>query len=157
MRLLLIWKNMIKHSMIIFVFFNNVAYTMQLAYCSNFILDDKKPITIETLKDARQSLKGLPLSKMQNGRQILSETLFTLSVYWTDEWDEVGINFAKDLLAAGGDPEYPVHTKRYCDEIELGKSSSFKSSVVISTESQNSLNTSKGKLLALFRNHRIAD
>lgn len=74
---------------------------------NNFLLDPLLPIKIGDIKKASADLAKLPIEKMKDSQTMLSETLITVSLHWTDEWGDEGLQFVRNLIEKGANPKYP--------------------------------------------------
>lgn len=109
-----------------------------------FILDITKPVSVQQIYKAAGVLAKFSKEKIHD-KKILSEALYNLSVCWSDEWENVGIEFAKNLIEKGADPHYPqLETEGF----ECGKSGPYSSSIIVYT--QTAFRTARGKLLDYF-------
>lgn len=112
----------------------------------DFIIPSNKKITNQALETAISAIPKLPLSKMQNSKQILSEALYTLSAYWDDEFASKGLLLAELLIKNGADPHQQKIT---AEDLELGKSSNYKHSFY--EYRQTPYLVARGALLTLFK------
>lgn len=75
----------------------------------NYLLFDiKKPFTVKTIQDAYLKFihHQLPIARSHDKKRMLSESLFILSSYWSDNLGFLGINLAKKLIEQGADPNF---------------------------------------------------
>jgi hypothetical protein len=109
-----------------------------------FLLDIAKPVSVQQIYKASGALVKFPQEKIHD-KKILSEILYNLSVCWSDEWANVGIEFAKNLIEKGADPHYPQFET---EGFECGKSGPYSCSIIVHT--QTAYRTARGKLLDYF-------
>lgn len=86
---------------------------------AHFLIPGDKKITQEMIMNAIKRLNELPCIVIKDNSQLLTQTLFALSMNWDDRITDKGLELAKLLIDKGADLSYR-HT--FTEEHVLGNS-----------------------------------
>lgn len=105
---------------------------------NNFLFNSKTTPTAEQLQSAYAKCAQLRILPSKECEKLLSESLFILSLNWSDRFGVVGLILAKTLIEKGANPHY-AHIEE--EELET------KRRRMIVSYTQTAMRLAKGKLL----------
>lgn len=114
---------------------------------TSFLLFPDKELTSESIESAQTALQVLPLYKMKNSEQMLSETLYILSVQWNEDLADKALLLANLLIKKGADPDYK---KLIMEHLHAGNSSTLKTMIIDIDYTETACSVAQGSLREFF-------